>query len=69
MSKEKDDLIVAQQLEIRQLQLEASWHKSATTKIHRIIYGIGGPLNDNRLQYTKEQMRDFLEIAKELGLA
>lgn len=31
------------------------------------IYCIGGPLNDNKLGYTKPQMVTFSRIADELG--
>lgn len=28
------------------------------------LYCIGGPLNDSRIAYTKEQLRPFFEIAR-----
>ncbi len=36
----------------------------AMRKINLIIYGIGGPLNDNNLAYTNEQLQPFWRIAK-----
>lgn len=32
-------------------------------QFHSMIYCIGGPLNDNKKGYTKEQMADFSKIA------
>lgn len=59
----KDDLIVSQQLE-RQL----NEFEEASKNIGGIIYGCGGPLNDNCKQYTSDQMKDFWDIANQLGL-
>jgi hypothetical protein len=65
----KDQLIAKQQLEIEMLKEESKRHAEACDEVHRIIYCIGGPLNDNKLGYTREQMRDFWAIKEALGLA
>lgn len=63
-----EELITKQQLEIEQLK-QHMWDQNAVmSKVHVIIYGVGAPLNDNRLHYTADQKRDFQRIADALGL-
>lgn len=58
----KDELIAKQQLEIEELKSISSTRKEALRKISRLCTCIGGPLNDNKKGYTKEQMLDFWQI-------
>lgn len=64
----KDELIVKQQLELEELRAELAELKSSIQRANLIMICIGGPLNDNSLKYTKEQMADFFRIQRELGL-
>ena len=68
VSMNKDELIAKQQLEIEELNLAVKQYKEAEESIYNIIYCIGGPLNDNKLGYTKKQMLDFFRIKEELVL-
>lgn len=51
-------------LELEQYQADA---RERFARIHGIIYCIGGPLNDNRLQFTREQQAVFFRIAEQLS--
>ena len=64
----KDKLIVSQQLEIQELKRQLLKFNEASKNIYTIIYGCGGPLNDNCKQYTSVQMKDFWDIVNQLGL-
>lgn len=64
----KDQLIAKQQLEIEMLTEESKQHTDACDEVRGILFCIGGPLNDNKLGYTKEQMQDFWRIKEALGL-
>jgi hypothetical protein len=64
----KDELIVKQQLEIERLHKGYSEHQAALDRVHGILFCIGGPLNDSKLGYTREQMCDFLKIKDALGI-
>lgn len=64
----ESELIAKQQLEIEELKLEVADYKKARKKVFNIIYGIGGPLNDNKLKYDKYQMTDFFKIKEILNL-
>lgn len=67
MSDKRDALIAEQQLLIREQKKELiAWRKSGEN-IRTIIYCVGGPLNDNKLNYTREQMGDFQKIVDELS--
>ena len=60
----KDELISRQQIEIWDLRKKVSGFEMAAIEVYGIIFGIGGPLNDNKLGYTKEQKHDFRKIAE-----
>ena len=62
----KDELIVKQQLEIEQLKQDLDEYREACKKVVMRTVCIGGPLNDNVLQYTRKQMGDFFFIKKTL---
>lgn len=61
-----DELIAKQARLIAELTEAVAAYGEAERNIHAIIYGIGGPLNDNKLGYSKEQMLTFLRIAEQL---
>lgn len=59
---ERDNLITVQQLEIQKLKEKVIEYEEARDNILGIIYGCGGPLNDNFKQYNSSQMKDFWDI-------
>jgi len=67
MSEEKDELIVKQALKIEDLESILEEYRKADKAIHNIIYCIGGPLNDNILQYSHKQLGTFAEIVSHLN--
>lgn len=58
----RDELIVVQQLEIQTLKEKVAEYEKARDSIIGIIYGCGGPLNDNFKQYSFTQLKDFWDI-------
>jgi hypothetical protein len=50
-------------LELREKLINS---ESRLQEIRKILYRIGGPLNDNIKKYNKEQLTTFFQIAKEL---
>lgn len=58
----RDALIVKQLLEIEDLRHRMADIKESAGAITRQIVGMGGPLNDNVKQYTKEQFGDWLRV-------
>ena len=63
----QDQLIARQAQQIEELRDEVSDLKARISKARSHIYCIGGPLNDNKLGYTKAQMVTFFRISEELG--
>ena len=63
-----ETLIAQQALKIAELEEMLEAHKVAVKKIYNIIYCIGGPLNDNRLNYTPTQQTIFFRISELLDL-
>lgn len=64
MTKNETIARLARRVEKQRQQLK--YHRGAAKQIYMQIYGIGGPLNDNKLKYTKEQLLIFQQIAREL---
>lgn len=60
-------LIARQAKQIEELRDEVADLKDRAKKALSHIYCIGGPLNDNKLKYTGEQLRTFANIADELS--
>ena len=58
----KDELIAKQQLEIEHLKEKVAIADKCRKKLHMVIFCIGGPLNDNKYRYTKEQLWPFAQI-------
>lgn len=61
------ELIARQAKQLEELRDEVADLKERTRRARLHIYCIGGPLNDNKLGYTREQMVTFARIADELG--
>lgn len=55
------ELIAKQQLEIENLKIRLEW---AREDMRMILVCCGGPLNDNYLQYTKDQRAPLHEILR-----
>ena len=52
----KDELITKQQLKIEELETLINQHKKTKDYLLMRFYAIGQPLNDNKLQFNKEQL-------------
>lgn len=65
----KEELITKQQIRIEELEEENQNFRKARGMALGHIYCIGGPLNDNKLGYSKPQMVTFALIARELESA
>lgn len=64
----RDELIAKQALKIEELEIELAAYQEAESRIHNIIYRIGGPLNDNKLGYSKAQLLPFFQISELLSV-
>lgn len=61
------ELIARQAKQLVETQDELDELKERVRRARSHIYCIGGPLNDNKLGYTRDQMVTFSRIADELG--
>lgn len=61
------ELIARQAKQIEELSDEVNAMKEGAAKVAMEIYGVGGPLNDNVMGYTKQQLAPFHRIAVALG--
>lgn len=61
------ELIARQAKQIEELRDEVADLKERVRRARLHVYCIGGPLNDNKLGYTRVQMVTFARIADELG--
>ena len=61
------ELIARQAKQIEELRDEVADLKERARRARLHIYCIGGPLNDNKLGYTRAQMVAFARISDELG--
>lgn len=57
-----DELVARQARRIAELEDKVIEYNNACHKIHDVICCIGGPLNDNKLGYTRIQQTDFKKI-------
>jgi len=64
----ESELIANQALEIAELKHWKEENIKMKEEVHGIIYCIGGPLNDNKLGFTRNQMRVFANIVRALDL-
>lgn len=63
MSLIYEQLCAQQALQIANLTARVKAMNEAMRKIHMVIYCVGGPLNDNKLGYSRQQMEPFSRIA------
>lgn len=63
----QDELIARQALQLEELRDEVANLRERMHRAWSHIYCIGGPLNDNKLGYTRDQMATFARIADEIG--
>ena len=61
------ELIARQAKQLEELRDEVADLKERARRAHMHIYCIGGPLNDNKLGYTRAQLVTFARIVEELG--
>lgn len=53
----------------RRVEMQRKWlkyHRNTVAQVRGLMYAIGGPLNDNKLGYTNDQLLIFQQIAREL---
>lgn len=60
------EVMARQAVKLERLEAENAHLKDNITRARRIIICIGGPLNDNKLAYSKEQLYPFHRIKEEL---
>jgi len=63
----ESELIARQAKQLEELRDEVADLRERSRRALMHIYCIGGPLNDNKLGYTKPQKVTFARIADELG--
>jgi len=61
------ELIARQAMQLEELRDEVADLKERISATRSHIYCIGGPLNDNKLGYSRPQMVTFFRIAEVLG--
>lgn len=61
-----DEIIANQARKIEEMGETIKKYEESRNKIRMILYSVGAPLNDNFLQYSKEQLMPFFEIADEV---
>ena len=61
------ELIARQAKQLEELRDEVADLKERARRARLHIYCIGGPLNDNKLGYTRAQLVTFARIVEELG--
>lgn len=60
------EVIARQAVKLERLEAENAHLKSCISRARLHIICIGGPLNDNKLCYSREQMVTFFRIKEEL---
>lgn len=63
-----DEIIARQARKIERLERRVADLEKAKNEARQHIYCIGGPLNDNKLGYSRAQMTTFFLIAECLDL-
>lgn len=59
-----EEIIARQARKIEHLERRVTELEEAKNEARRHLYCIGGPLNDNKLGYSKEQLATFFRIAE-----
>lgn len=62
----KDELIVKQQLHIERLTTQLKENKQLKKDLLGLFYNIGQPLNDNILQFNKDQLRWCIKVVESI---
>lgn len=62
-----DELIAKQARRIAELEQEVECWQETAKIVRGVLFCIGGPLNDNKHGYTKEQLGPFFRIANAIG--
>ena len=60
----KDELIAKQQLEIEDYKAQLTENTKIGRQIKGKFYNIGAPLNDNILQFNKDQMKWCFQVVE-----
>jgi hypothetical protein len=60
----KDELIAKQQLEIEDYKAQLIENTKIGREIKGMFYNIGAPLNDNILQFNKDQMKWCFQVVE-----
>lgn len=60
----QDELVAKQSLEIANLKEMLTDRQKRLRDIDRMLHCIGGPLNDNVLEYTSKQLGPFRRVAE-----
>ena len=66
MDRETSEVIADLAIQLKNLTDKNKELKEAISNIHGILFSIGGPLNDNFKQYSKEQLVTFSRISQEI---
>lgn len=67
----KDKLITKQQLQIEEYKTLLEENNKLKKQLRGMFYNIGRPLNDNILQFNKEQMKwcfDVVQLVDEINI-
>ena len=60
--KHTDELIANQAKQLYNLEKICVQHMKNVSTVKKMLYCIGGPLNDNKHQYNKDQLQIFFRI-------
>jgi len=63
------EIIARQARKIEILEQTVAELEGSIDQVRLCICGIGGPLNDNKFQYSKAQAEIFFQIAEYLGFS
>lgn len=66
LSMNEQEVIARQAVKLERLEAENAQLKDSIARARLHIICIGGPLNDNKLGYSKEQLYTFHRIKEEL---
>lgn len=66
--KHTDELIADQAKQIHILQRICKKYLQNVSTVKKMLYCIGGPLNDNKHQYNGAQLQIFFRILEELEM-
>lgn len=60
----KTEMIAKQAIKLAEMKARLADHKQAEQEIKALMVCIGGPLNDNKLEYTADQRKIFHAIER-----